>query len=334
MGHQLILANAAFLAPLILPLEREGVPVEWYLRRFGLRKEMLFRPNALISKDHQVWGLLECVASQEGCDDFGFRLSLQDMFACGGALSQAVDGCGTLYQAVHKVVSAMSAYIQDERVVFSSEGEWTNIDFVREHPGVCSIIEQIGVNYIYLLLNHLASNDAPEFLVEVRSGEPKDRAYKQVIPAHLISFGAANTRVSIPTRVLGDVVNLPKIKPQRSISPDSIPDTRCLSDSLRAIVTSCLENAEPVPSVFEASSFISADRKTLYRILAAEGTSYSKIVQDSKYSNAVTLLKDTNFSIKEIAYRLGFNSPNNFCRAFRTKSGLSPERYRKEHSPD
>jgi len=52
---------------------------------------------------------------------------------------------------------------------------------------------------------------------------------------------------------------------------------------------------------------------------------YLKSVQISK---AQTYLLETDLSLKEIAYRLGFSAPSNFCAAFRAGTGDTPTRFR------
>ncbi len=50
---------------------------------------------------------------------------------------------------------------------------------------------------------------------------------------------------------------------------------------------------------------------------------------DSKINRAKTIIQNTNLSIKEIAYRLGFSDEHYFSNIFRKKTGVSPTEYRK-----
>lgn len=52
----------------------------------------------------------------------------------------------------------------------------------------------------------------------------------------------------------------------------------------------------------------------------------TKLVNEAKY-----LLYNTNLSVKEIAYELGFKSPSHFFRFFKRYSGNSPLHYRQKH---
>jgi AraC-like DNA-binding protein len=47
---------------------------------------------------------------------------------------------------------------------------------------------------------------------------------------------------------------------------------------------------------------------------------------------AQRLLLNTNLTIKEISFQLGYDSQNCFSRAFKKSGGISPQRYR-ERAP-
>lgn len=58
-------------------------------------------------------------------------------------------------------------------------------------------------------------------------------------------------------------------------------------------------------------------------------TPYQYILQQ-KIEKSKVLLKETNFSIGNIAYDLGFSSYSNFCVAFKKETGKTPNTYKNE----
>lgn len=88
------------------------------------------------------------------------------------------------------------------------------------------------------------------------------------------------------------------------------------------------ENTEHLPSQTVMASWFNMTSRTLHRRLVKEGTSYREILEEVKQSLAVSYLSNTNMTIKEIAYFLGYEDDRNFSRAFRRWQGLSPTEYR------
>jgi len=70
--------------------------------------------------------------------------------------------------------------------------------------------------------------------------------------------------------------------------------------------------------------------RTLKRQLAAEGTSFSTLVDEVRYRHATSLLSRTDFTLEQIADELGYSDVANFSRAFKRWSGRSPSNWRKD----
>ncbi|WP_308162241.1 helix-turn-helix transcriptional regulator [Bacillus sp. ISL-18] len=67
----------------------------------------------------------------------------------------------------------------------------------------------------------------------------------------------------------------------------------------------------------------------LSRIFMSElGVSYSNYILDERIKKAVTLLKKSDLSLKEIAEETGFVSVQYFTRVFTTMMQISPGRFR------
>lgn len=71
---------------------------------------------------------------------------------------------------------------------------------------------------------------------------------------------------------------------------------------------------------------------TLQRRLAAEGTTFRQLLQDTRYSLASSYLRDTVLSFAEIAWLLGFSCPEALQRAFKRWSGRSLGAFRQQTS--
>jgi AraC-like DNA-binding protein len=71
--------------------------------------------------------------------------------------------------------------------------------------------------------------------------------------------------------------------------------------------------------------------KQINRLYKKEiGTTVYDYLMIKKINTAKMLLEDTDLSIKEIAYRIGYAEPYYFSNVFRKKTGITPTEYRKE----
>jgi AraC-like DNA-binding protein len=67
---------------------------------------------------------------------------------------------------------------------------------------------------------------------------------------------------------------------------------------------------------------------TLRRRLAAEGTSWQRVVDEVRHGLALRLLGDRSRSIEQVAASLGYGDARSLHRAFRKWTGAAPGAYR------
>jgi AraC-like DNA-binding protein len=73
---------------------------------------------------------------------------------------------------------------------------------------------------------------------------------------------------------------------------------------------------------------LALSKRTLQRRIEAEGTSYQKILQETREALARHYLEKTALPVAEISLLLGFDEPNSFYRAFRQWTSTTPESVR------
>jgi len=69
---------------------------------------------------------------------------------------------------------------------------------------------------------------------------------------------------------------------------------------------------------------------TLQRQLQSEGTCYQDIRDDTRSALAQEYVGDSDLTLSQIAYMLGFSDQSNFSRAFKRWTGASPREFRRE----
>lgn len=85
-----------------------------------------------------------------------------------------------------------------------------------------------------------------------------------------------------------------------------------------------------LPGLAEIAASQHVSPRTLIRRLKAGNTSYQAILEDVRKTLATDYLLHSPMSVSSISWRLGYQDPSNFGRAFRSWFGVSPGRYRSE----
>ena len=71
--------------------------------------------------------------------------------------------------------------------------------------------------------------------------------------------------------------------------------------------------------------------RSLQRKLQQQGTSYKKLLDETRRELALTYVKNRQRSFGEITFLLGFTEQSNFTRAFKRWEGVSPSEYRESN---
>lgn len=83
------------------------------------------------------------------------------------------------------------------------------------------------------------------------------------------------------------------------------------------------------PSLEETAARLGLPDWTLRRKLKEEGTTFQVLLDEMRQDLALGYMRDTQLSLGEIAYVLGFSTPGAFQRAFKRWTGETPGGYRR-----
>jgi AraC-like DNA-binding protein len=83
-------------------------------------------------------------------------------------------------------------------------------------------------------------------------------------------------------------------------------------------------------TVEDLAKDLTISRVQLYRkVKAILGISVSDHINNIRLEKSKELLLNSNQNISEIAYSVGFSSPNYFSTSFKNKYGVSPKEFKK-----
>jgi len=99
-----------------------------------------------------------------------------------------------------------------------------------------------------------------------------------------------------------------------------------LEQTVRRVVANVL--SEGVPTLSSISSELGIGPRTLQRRLSDHGLSFQSVVDSARNDLAMKLLRETEYSLVEVAFLTGFSEQSGFTRAFKRWSGKTPRSYR------
>lgn len=101
-------------------------------------------------------------------------------------------------------------------------------------------------------------------------------------------------------------------------------------DGLEQQVRSAVANvlSEGVPALSLIASEVGIGARTMQRRLSDQGHSFQSVVDRARKDLAQRLLRETNYSLAEIAFLTGFAEQSGFTRAFKRWAGHTPRSYR------
>ena len=106
----------------------------------------------------------------------------------------------------------------------------------------------------------------------------------------------------------------------------TLEDDAGLEKRVRIAVSQSL--SEGVPAVSDIASQLGMSGRTLQRRLSDKGASFQGLVDLARRELAEQLLKDTDYSLAEVAFLTGFAEQSGFTRAFKRWAGQTPRSYR------
>lgn len=103
-----------------------------------------------------------------------------------------------------------------------------------------------------------------------------------------------------------------------------------LDGALLDRVRSLISSPDGVRSLEQVADNLHVSARTLKRRLAAQGVTFSELVDQERRQRAQLLLISSSLSLADITERLGYSTVPNFARAFRRWTGQTPSAYRRE----
>ncbi|MDX2319538.1 MAG: AraC family transcriptional regulator ligand-binding domain-containing protein [Moritella sp.] len=280
----------------------------------------------------QLWHLIEDVSQDQS---FGLKL------AAGGhpmnfkALGLLLVACNSIAEGIQKLSHYYEVIANSIHIELHYEIDKIGLIM---HPRPNSDIHPMGADLFFATIfnycQQLSLNTHAVSHIELTRSLPKDSTPWQCFFHCPITFNAQQASIWFNRSVVEEV----SFMRSRQIAAQNEVHVRSYIDSMQSSfwkykTQSAIQQtiASQEPSVENIAKYLAMSPRALSRKLTNEGTTFRNVLKDKRKDLVKQYLSDTNMSISEIMFLLGFHDLSNFNRAFQRWFDCSPSQYRKSH---
>jgi AraC-like DNA-binding protein len=316
-------------------LRRWHIPADELLEGSGLSRAMLEDPLGRIALV-TMHGLLDRARLITGEPGLGYYLALQKRVSVYGYLGFAASSAPSVREALQlatRFAPVFSTAISLELRVDGNEA-YLRLDENLDLGGVRDIVLislMLGLQTIAGALTGKAQEGAADIAIPEPSYQGRF--------AHLVPrwrFGQLANRIVLDASVLDSPIvtaDPMSLKLARTLCERALDELGFDTGLVERVRRTLARGEGGFRSLEDVADEIHLSQRTLKRRLAAQGVSFSTLVERERQEQALALLRSSRFSIEEVAERLDYSNASTFVRAFRRWTGTTPAAYRRRRPP-
>ncbi len=336
MSTSIALIRAAPLVAYVKWLEARGRPVDEYLAAVGVAGDPVSDANRSVPL-RSVVTFMRDAADREGLPDLACRVVTGSSVAELGFLGRAAISGSTVAEGLWLVSQAMPDFCTHEvfDLVEHADGGTMNVRFTLD-------LDPATLHHAQLFTLALvasfcaAAHPRPPFFEAVVMPPHPEVGLTHLPPGIARSVWVASDEVmhvTFSAPVLQ--ARLPRRDPAPPVAtpartPASLLEQARFLDAARMIVAAMVADGRPSAGILAAAAGITL--RTLQRRLAAEGTSFTALVDEARREVALTAIASSATPLAEISVALGYASPSALTRAVRRWTDRPPRDLRRHRS--
>lgn len=321
--------SASYAFQLVQLVKRWKVPAAELLAPLGLVEASLEEPRAKLPRRTQQ-ALLARARTLTGEPGIGFHMGLQTRISVYGYVGFAAMSASTLGEAIALAVQFAPVLAPGFTLRMQMEGdaaslvleEKADLGDVRDIVLIATLVglAQIGKALTRRDLRSTVDLVIPEPDYHARFARVIPMRFGQ--PVNQLVFDAWHLKLPL---AMADRAALRLAREQCDRELDALGYDERLGERVRAVVS----KDDGFRTVDEVATQLNLSTRTLKRRLAAQGATFSGLLDGERSEKALLLLRSTQLSVDEISERLGYSTVPNFMRAFRRWTGATPAAYRR-----
>jgi AraC-like DNA-binding protein len=312
-----------------------GAPIERALEQMHLPGGLLSTPHCYVPTA-SLFGFIGQAARKEGIDDLGFRVAYAEgLGLLGPTLAVKVCESATLLHALQTFCRLVNGQA-------SQFWSWIveDQDEVRVHihrtfePGVLGYTqsEWIGVMGVVTIVQLFGGPHWQPSRISLGTRSPVPERAREIFGGTRFLTGQPEVYIAFPRSTVS-LSRRQQTGDSRFVAPGALPSTFAGKEAESDFAGRLMQCLGPhlldgYPRLTLAAEIAGTSTRTLQRRLAADGLSYSELIDRARFDIASRMLVETDARSIEIAQATAYSDPSHFARAFRRIAGLSPDEYR------
>ncbi|WAG77412.1 AraC family transcriptional regulator [Metapseudomonas furukawaii] len=313
---------------------RQGLnPVEM-LQRASIPQDILRRQDGILSY-RRFSGLLELCARCSGNPLFGLQFGLHQGVDVFGELFYLIRNARTVGDALAELRASYSLYFNDAEIGLDIEDGRARLSYSpneRDVPGV-SQVEESSCGIGLQLMRTLAGSGWQPRAIRLRHPPLQDESHYLQVLGLIPTFGARCSETEFDSSDLSLPLSSANETLHRLIADHMSRIERLAADELPSYVRQLLRHLLPSgrATIEKIADCLAIHPRTLQHWLAQEGTSFQRLLDETRQEMAGQCLADPSISMAQMSGLLGYSNPSGFNRAFNRWFGMSPLEWQRKH---
>jgi AraC-like DNA-binding protein len=319
--------------------ERHGVDRKTLLAAANVAPALLDEPNGRLSQ-LQAGGLLYQAIALSREPALGYEIGLHSSLTSHGLMGYGMISSSTLREAIGLSVKFLQLRLPMFRMRLFTDGAHAAIEISEAMP-LNAAVRQCLFDLFLVGMSRVAPTltgfRMPEIELWFDSPEPAYYArYRERLPPMRFDMGSNQLRFRSTYLDLrpdtANPVTARMIEEQCRRELEQLGFAGDIPGQVRAMLRDAQGN---YPNLERLAQRLHMSSRTLKRRLKEHRTSFHLLLEETRRAESIRLLRSTALSVEQIAERLGYSDPSNFCRAFRKWTSASPNVFRaKDAAPE
>ena len=327
------LIHTSWLKPFADYFAERRVSLRPYFEEARIEPKLVTSGDGWITK-HQLYTFLNSLAKGERMPEVGFLVGETITPDKLGSMGQAMAEAETLAEAIQAFCLLINRHVEENRC-WLEEGDDGEVWFFNgKSPTFLAdraIADHAGLMSMVNLARLVGGRDWYPARMTLQTGPTTAQRKIPGLKNLEVRVNQPAAGFTFPANWLLHSIQLRDSHSSNGVSSEGLlRSDETIVEKLKRLLREIIGVGGIGPSFKLMAELCATSPRTLHRRLRETGISYQALIDEVRLERACAQLQDTEVSVKELAFDLGYSGANNFIRAFKRMTGLTPEKYREQ----